>query len=254
MDAPFAILKFAVRYQGTTFFGWQKTQEGPSIQSALEKACLPLFKTPVQLEAASRTDRGVHAYEQIIACAHFEPCHLPLDQLQRALNARLPSAIQILHIEQVPHDFHPTLQALKKEYLYQVCNTPYQLPFYREFSWHIPKKLDIELMQEGGRLLLGTHDFSAFCNERALWTKNPVCTLEKIEITQREEGRLFITYIGDHFLYKMVRNLTGTLVNLGLKTLSLKNLIIILEHKDRSLAPMTAPAHGLYLNKIYYLN
>ncbi len=245
--------KLLIRYQGTRFLGWQKTDKGLSVEGLLTEALSFLLKRRVSLDAASRTDAGVHAQAQVVAFSSSEPLGFSEEALKRALNGTLPPDIRVLAIEETTPDFHPTLSAIKKEYVYALCNGPYQLPFHQNFSWHIPKPLDVDAMGSAIPYLLGTHDFSAFCNERALWTRSPICTLENICVDKREQNRLFLTFIGDHFLYKMVRNLTGALVSVGQGDNSPEDLQRILESQDRRLAPMTAPAFGLYLKKVHYL-
>jgi tRNA pseudouridine38-40 synthase len=208
-----------------------------------------LRETP-KLQAASRTDAGVHAQGQVVNFTTQNPIDLPL--LQRALNGTLPKAISVLSICEAKEDFHPTLGSIKKEYRYALCNGPIQLPFHRHTSWHIPLPLDLEAMRSAAQALLGTHDFSAFCNERSEWDRSPICHLESVSCTPLDDSRLSISVIGDHFLYKMVRNIVGTLVYVGQGKLKEVDLPHILQSKQRVLAGITAPAQGLSLYRVYY--
>lgn len=237
-------------YLGTPFRGWQKTRCGNSVEEMLEHALLRILREKPQLQAASRTDAGVHASGQIV---NFMTAHpIDLNLLKRALNGTLPKEISVLAIEEAIDIFHPTLNCSKKEYHYHICNSTVQFPFYRHTSWHIPQFLDIDTMRLGAQTLLGHHDFSAFCNERSTYKRNPECYLESITITALPNQRLSISIIGDHFLYKMVRNIVGTLIYVGRGRLRIQDLSQILQDKRRARAGITAPAHGLCLYRVYY--
>lgn len=244
-------IKLTVSYDGTRYLGWQKTKTGPSIEECLEKAAGQILQEKVSLQAASRTDRGVHAEGQVVNFVTSKP-DLDLRRLQHGINALLPDDISIRALEDVTLEFHPTLQAKGKEYQYQICNSPVQLPFFRHISWHYPLPLLLDQMREASLKLIGQHDFSAFCNELAIQETNPICTLTEIIISPVEKGRLLISISGDHFLYKMVRNLVGTLVYVGAGKILPSSLPSILEKKDRTQAGITAPAHGLFLKQVFY--
>jgi tRNA pseudouridine38-40 synthase len=239
-----------IAYAGTSFLGWQKTSMGPSVEETLENALFQILQHPVSLQAASRTDAGVHAQGQVVNAILEKPWDL--SKLKYRLNTLLPKTISILSMEDVPIDFHPTLHTRRKHYLYQICTAAMQLPFSRETSWHFPYSLDLEAMCHAAKILLGTHDFSSFCNERALWDRDPVCTLESILIEPFESDRIRIEITGDHFLYKMMRNLVGTLVYVGCGKIKEEEICDILTSKDRIRAGMTAPAHGLFLKNVIY--
>lgn len=223
---------------------------GPSIEEALEKALQQILQHAVSLQAASRTDAGVHAEGQVVNFFLQKP--VPLDRLRYSLNNVLPKDISVSAIHAMADDFHPTLACCKKEYWYHLCTGFAQLPFNRETSWHFPATLDLAAMNQAASHLLGTHDFSTFCNERPLYERSPICTLEKIEILSLDEERLRICVTGDHFLYKMMRNLAGTLAYVGCGKLSADALPAILAGKDRTRAGVTAPAHGLILKQVFY--
>ncbi len=248
-------ITLTLSYLGTPFAGWQKTRLGNSIEEMLENALTRILRETPKLQAASRTDAGVHARGQIINFFTAHPIDLPL--LQRALNGTLPKEIGVLAIEEAPDHFHPTLDSIKKEYRYHICNGPVQLPFHRHTSWHVPHALDLDALQKGAEALLGTHDFSAFCNQCASPAsltshRNPICHLEEISLSILSHQRLCLTVIGDHFLYKMVRNIAGTLIYIGRGKLRAEDLPHILESKQRARAGITAPAHGLTLHRVYY--
>ena len=164
----------------------------------------------------------------------------------------MPKDICAIHIQEVSRSFHPTVQACRKDYHYHICNSFIQLPFYRQFSWHFRYGLDTEKMQKGAQMLIGKHDFSSFCNDRALLEKDAVKQLDRIDIQVLPESRLRILVHGDHFLYKMVRNIVGTLAYVGCGKISVDDVTTILESKDRKQAGITAPAHGLILKHVFY--
>lgn len=234
-------------YDGTCYFGWQSTKTGPSIQEALASALWNASQEKVIPEAASRTDRGVHAEGQEISFSLsrlWDPY-----RLMRALNAHLPPDIRILKVENTPLDFHPTLDAKEKEYRYRILNTSCSLPFQELYAWHFHLPLDIPLMENAAKDFLGVHDFSAFANEKE---KNPFCTLYSIHFEPLEHGVLQISLKGNRFLYKMVRNLVGTLAYIGCGKLPPDSIPGLIHSKDRKKAGMTAPAHGLFLHKVVY--
>lgn len=235
-----------VTYDGTHYFGWQTTKTGPSIQETLTIAIQKATQEDSIPEAASRTDRGVHARGQSIAFSLTKPWD-PY-RLTQAINAYLPKDIRILELKIAPSDFHPTLQASSKEYHYSVSLEPFQRPTHRLYSWHFPYPLNLSLMEEAAKLLIGKHDFSAFSNKKCT---NPICTLFSIEFVKTEE-KFQIILKGDRFLYKMARTLAGTLLYIGCKKLSFDCIPSLFALKDRKKAGVTAPAHGLFLHRVVY--
>lgn len=244
-------VKLTVAYEGTEFLGWQETQEGPSIEGALRHALAQILQHPVSLQAASRTDAGVHAEKQIVNF-HTEKAIDPR-RLRRGCNALLPPSIVVTEVAAAPETFHPTLDVRGKVYLYRVSFGPVQLPFERHHAWHVPENLDIDIMRQAARDFLGTRDFATLCNFRKdLQYKTTVRTLTEIDIRLLAEGRLAIEVRGDHFLYKMVRNIVGTLIDIGRGKLPADAVPDILAAKHRPVAGVTAPAHGLTLKEVIY--
>lgn len=245
-------IKLTLAYDGTDFFGWQKTPMGPSIEGTLEQAIRQILQEPANLQAASRTDAGVHAQGQIVNF-HTTKENLALKKLCIGINALLPKTISVLNAEEMPAAFHPTLDCTGKEYHYDVCLGMAQLPQFRLYSWHCPYYLDLSQMRQAAQFFLGKHDFSAFCNVK----KNEkyldhTRIIEKIETIELPENRLRFRITGNHFLYKMVRNIVGTLVYVGRGKLQVEEIPKILESVDRTQAGVTAPAHGLMLYKVLY--
>lgn len=246
-------LKLTLAYDGTAYLGWQKTAEGPSIEAALERALTTLLSIPVALHVASRTDRGVHAQEQVV---HFDLEKLPYDlrRLQLAINGLLPRDITLISIEEVSIHFHATLSVHSKTYLYTLCYHPIQLPHQRYYTWHFPYPLDLQRMREGAALFLGTHNFQSFCNQKKNEPyRDHVRHIDHIRFDELENKRVAIRICGKNFLYKMVRNIVGTIAYIGCGKISLEELPAILAAKDRTLAGVTAPAHGLILERLEYL-
>jgi len=245
------IFKAIVSYDGTRYFGWQKTRMGPNIQEKIASAILQITGEQVLPEAASRTDRGVHAEGQVIQFnlnKEYEP-----HRLQRSLNAVLPSDIRIARLEFASADFHPTLDALAKEYHYRISLGPVQEPIDRLYAWHFHSPLDLEKMKIAANDLIGTHDFTALSNERSNEKeKDPLCKLMQIEIDCMDQGHLQLKITGNRFLYKMARNIAGILVYIGCGKLSQDCILSIIASRDRKKAGVTAPAHGLFLHKVFY--
>lgn len=233
-----------VAYDGTEFYGWQKTKTGPSVEEALEKVLRQITQEPIELQAASRTDRGVHALGQVVNFFTGKEVNLI------SINRLLPPSIVVCSLEKMPPDFHPTLDVVSKEYRYEICYGTWQLPQFRRHSWFVPGELDVEKMREAARLLVGKHDFSAFClNRKKVEYDDCVRTITQCHVEQMGEHRLQITIIGDSFFYKMVRCLVGSLVEAGKGRLDFESL---LQKKNRVFAGATGPAHGLTLVRVAY--
>lgn len=239
-------IKLIIAYEGTHYLGWQKTAMGPSIEEELEKVLTQILRHPVALQAASRTDAGVHAEGQVVN--FFTEVEMPLERLQKSLNGLLPKDISVLKIELADKSFHPTLDSRGKEYHYSICLGSTQLPFHRNFSWHFSYPVNLEEMKKAAKHLKGRHDFSAFTNERQ---EDNVREIFDIMI-EPSADRLKIRVSGNNFLYKMVRNIVGTLLYVGCGKLSSEELPAILASRDRTRAGVTAPALGLILKEVYY--
>jgi len=240
-----------VAYDGTNYFGWQKTKTGPSIEGELERVLEKILQHPVPLQAASRTDRGVHARGQIVN--FFTPKKLNVARLQKSLNQLLPPDIRVFSCTEASPSFHPTLSARGKEYHYLLALLPVLPPLFRHVAWHIPYPLNLHLMEEAAQKLTGCHEFRAFTNRR----KNSAYIsttrhVSKVHIKKMDNGFLRIEIRGDNFLYKMARNIVGTIVWAGRGKIRPDDIPSILENKKRAHAGITAPAHGLTLHKIFY--
>ena len=249
-------LLFLLAYDGTRFFGWQKTKEGPSIEAEVEQAASTILQEPVFLQAASRTDRGVHASGQVIDCRYTK--EMPSQKrFVLSMNQLLPNDIRVMKTASPPSlEFHPTLSAIKKRYLYRLAVGPVCPPNLRFTHWHIPYILDQRAVKESLCLIEGTHDFKAFSNWRkGLCYPHTERTIYRAELNVvHESGYDLWTFIleGDHFLYKMARTIVGTLVFIGRGMLQKEELKALFSSRERTHAGMTAPACGLELNCVMY--
>lgn len=241
--------KCTVSYDGTGFFGYQVQPNKRTVQSELEEALLKLHKgKEVKVTASGRTDAGVHAKGQVI---HFDTdLRIPDDRWPLALNSLLPDDISILSAEKAEDSFHARFDAAGKEYRYFLYLSKQRDPFSRHYAFQFPYQVDVEQMREAGRLLLGRHDFTSFCSAKTEM-EDKVRTIKEITINQ-EGDMLSFRFIGNGFLYNMVRILVGTLLEIGSGDRNVEEIPELLRKKDRRLAGKTAPAHGLYLWKVFY--
>ncbi len=245
-------IKLVIAYDGTAYLGWQKTETGKSIEGALQAAIEQILQHPVTLQAASRTDAGVHAHGQVVNFFTNKPLG-QLDRLFHSINCLLPNDIVVLEAHHAPISFHPTLHCIGKEYRYALCYARTQLPQLRNYSWHYPYELDVDKMRESAEQFIGRYNFSAFCNMKKNASYDDYHReVTAITILELPEKRLEIFVEGNHFLYKMVRNIVGTLVYVGKGALPVDCVTRILSSQDRTQAGITAPANGLSLHRVIY--
>lgn len=239
--------QLTIAYNGEKYFGWQKTFTGPTIEETLQRVIETLLQQNISLQAASRTDRGVHALAQIVNFfAHIE---IPLSKFQYRLNQLLPDDIRVLDVQKKQMGFHPSLDAVAKMYTYYIDNQIHPNPFYRATSFHVYQPLNTKAMNEGARHLVGHLDFRSFTNAEEI---DSYRTIFDIVIKNQDPTLIKIDVLGDRFLYKMVRNLIGCLVYVGCAKISPLDVKMILEKKQRKKTTITAPAQGLFLNKVIY--
>lgn len=243
--------RLLLSYDGSAYCGWQVQNNGLSIQGLVQEHLAVLLRQNCHVTGSGRTDAGVHAKAQV---AHFDgPEDLDLRRIHISLNALLPSDIRVLSIERAPEDFHARYSAKRKLYCYSLCLGKVQSPFLRRYSLHHPRKLQLDRMDEACALLLGTHDFTSFANSAHEGSAaiNAVRTLYRCEI-ERQNDRAFIYFEGNGFLYKMVRNLVGSLLEVGLDKKTVADFKAALEAQDRKASGPTAPATGLCLERVDY--
>ena len=248
------MLKFrlTIAYDGTAYQGWQWQKIGTGVQEKVEAALAKLFPSKPRLHSSSRTDTGVHALGMV---AHFEipraEFKMTTAKLALALNAWLPEDVRVLSATRAPEKFHARFDATGKQYHYFIWNHTAMNPLLRHSAWHVPRPLDLVAMRSAAPLFLGRHDFKSFAGTRNYEMESTVRTLTRCEI--RKSGPLLTFFIeGDGFLYKMCRGIVGTLVQVGQGKIAAPDIKKILAHRDRRLAGMTAPAHGLVLWKVFY--
>lgn len=242
-------VKLTLAYDGTAYRGFQLQPNGPTIQSVTEEALGRLLQEPVRLRPAGRTDAGVHARMQVADFA--DSGRRPIDAILRGGNALLPADIRILSAEEVPASFDARRDAREKEYRYFLHLRPVDSPFYSRFAWHIGKPLDIEAMRAGLAHIVGEHDFCSFRGQGCT-AKTTVREVFCAELRGKSTGLHFIVISGDGFLRHMVRNVVGTIVDVGKRNYLPERVKELFTLRDRSQAGPTAPARGLFLWNITY--
>ena len=234
-----------IQYNGKNYNGWQKNSNSKSVQGEIENALGKLFSIPVSVEGVSRTDTGVSAKEYYFTfCADTK---LPTSRIPFKLNRFLQKDIQAYEAVEVDLDFALRKRVKSKTYVYKVYSSDHLLPLINRDAYHVKEKLDVEKMNEQAKLLVGKHDFSAFCSQGGD-DKNPIKTLYSAHVSQNEDGIISISLTGDGFLYNMVRIIAGTLIDVGRgKIDNISNVLLL---KDRQNAGLTLPAKALTLQKI----
>jgi len=239
-------VKLTLEYDGTEFVGWQVQPNGRSVQAVVEGALAQLLGEPVRVAVAGRTDSGVHALGQVAAFS--APRALPLKAYAMGLNGHLPPDVAVVAAEEVPDGFDPRRWSLGKRYRYLISNRRGRSPLRRRTHWELFAPLDAEAMRAGARALVGRHDFSAF---RAADCQAPHAVREVRALEVAAEGDVLLVEVeGTAFLKHMVRNLVGSLVEVGKGRQPAGWVAEVLASKDRTLAGPTAPAHGLCLVEV----
>jgi tRNA pseudouridine38-40 synthase len=219
-----------------------------TVQGLLMEAAARVLGGPVKITGASRTDAGVHALRQV--ASFVTPSAVTPASLHRALNALLPPAVRVLDVREAPSGFDARRWARGKRYAYLIDRGPQADPFLRRHAWHAPFPLDEDAMASGLALVRGKHDFSAFC-AAAGRDRTPTCTITSARVVARRE-RLVICLSADSFLHHMVRNIVGSLVEVGRGARPSGWIGEVVEGRDRKQAGPTAPALGLALVRVLY--
>ncbi|OGX11370.1 MAG: tRNA pseudouridine(38-40) synthase TruA [Omnitrophica bacterium RIFOXYB12_FULL_50_7] len=244
-------IKLVLEYDGSTFFGFQRQPGKPTIQEVLEKALSGFFDRKMKIAAASgRTDAGVHAEGQVVnfktSSAH------QLWQIQKGLNALLPPPVVVKEIQEVAPNFHARYSVRSKVYEYRVWNHPCRSPLIAGRAFHVPYHLNITRMRRAAKAFPGKHDFRSFTSVSAM-KKGSSCvrTIKCFQI--KRQGHLILMHVeADGFLYHMIRNIVGTLLEVGRGKRKTEDIAAILKAKDRRLAGITAPSEGLTLIRVAY--
>jgi tRNA pseudouridine38-40 synthase len=258
--------KLTLAYDGTDYAGWQVQIGKPTVQAVLEAALKKITGENIRAVASGRTDAGVHALGQVVSFK--TECRLPCDVLCRALNGNLPRDVHVWEAREMPEGFHAIRDAVGKRYRYVIQDGPAPDLFARRHSWRIPKTLDAEAMHAASQFLRGTHDFSSF-EASGSPRKNSIRTVTDIVVVRqgspyapleaaisRSEmttlGRIIVEVAADGFLYNMVRNIVGAVVEVGRGAQPPEWIAHVLAAKNRQIRYSTAPPHGLFLVKVDY--
>lgn len=244
-------LKLTLEYDGTDYVGWQRQENGPSIQGLLETALERFDGVAVAVHGAGRTDAGVHALGQVASVVMATD--LECGTLARALNAVLPPDVRVTNVEDAPPGFHARFSATGKLYEYRIVNAPCVSPFIRRYAWHIVPSLDVAAMRQAAAVLVGRHDFASF---QAAGSSGGSTERTITGIDWQDGGGfdrpLAMRIEGNGFLRHMVRTIVGTVVDVGLGRWPVGHVVEILASGDRAKAGPTAPACGLFLVRVRY--
>ncbi|MFZ5966759.1 MAG: tRNA pseudouridine(38-40) synthase TruA [Bacillota bacterium] len=241
-------VKLLIEYDGTRFCGWQRQENGRTVQEEIEKALSKVMKKEIRINGSGRTDAGVHALGQV---ASFQgDFSIPVDRISLALNALLPEDISIHDAVAVGEDFHARYSAKGKRYIYQIYNHPYRSALYRNYAYFVPQVLDIEAMERAAAYFLGEHDFRGFMASGSS-VKDTVRTIYSLDVYQMDK-MIKLEISGNGFLYNMVRIIAGTLTEVGKGKIDAEQVPHIIHSCSRKQAGPTAPPQGLYLAEVYY--
>jgi tRNA pseudouridine38-40 synthase len=241
--------KLVLEYEGTGYHGWQRQQGVLTVQEVLESRLEVMLRSPVRVRASGRTDAGVHARGQVVN--FYARTRMQPTEIMQGLNSLLPADIVVLCAEEAPDSFHARFSALSKIYEYRILNRLQPSALERNRAWHIRHKLDLPAIEQCLQLITGRHDFSAFMGAGSSVKSTERC-IHRAELRIPEPHHALFIFAADGFLKHMVRNLVGTLVDVGKGKLTSAAFGEVLAGRDRRLAGMTAPAHGLCLVTVVY--
>lgn len=242
-------IRLILGYDGTGYHGWQRQKNGITIQEVLENNLSLILCEPILLIGSGRTDAGVHALHQV--CNFTTASDIAPEILKRGLNSLLGDDISILKAEHVPAGFHSRYSAKSKTYEYRIWNKREKNIFLRHYTWHVRETLEIEKMKQCLNLLMGRHDFSSF-KSTGSDNKDPVRDMIRAEISHNEEGFVTFVFEADGFLRHMVRNIVGTIMDVGTGKTGLNEFREIFSSLDRKKAGFKAPPQGLFLTMVNY--
>jgi tRNA pseudouridine38-40 synthase len=244
-------IKLVLEYNGSTFFGFQRQPGRPTIQEVLEKALSGFFDRKMKISAASgRTDTGVHAKGQVVNFKTSSPRELK--QIQNGLNALLPPAVVVKEIQEVTPDFHARYSVRSKVYEYRIWNHSCRSPLIAGRAFHVPYPLNVTKMRRAAKTFLGRHDFRSFTSVSSMKKGSSCVRAIKCFQIKRQGNLILMRVEADGFLYHMIRNMVGTLLEIGRGKRRAEDIATILKARDRRLAGMTVPSEGLTLIKVTY--
>lgn len=238
-----------IAYDGSMYHGFQIQPTKPTIQGEIEKALMKINKKKIKIHSSGRTDKGVHAKRQIIT---FDiNINIQLNNLKKALNAiLLKPGIKILKLKHVKNSFHPRFNAQKRKYSYCILNSDNYYPWESYQAYYVNKKLNIKNLNQMAKILIGNHDFTTFSCIKDK-SKSKFRHIHSAKFKKKGKYIIF-EIIGSSFLWKMVRSIIGTMLDIEIKNESISTFETILKSKNRNLARTTAPANALFLDKVYY--
>lgn len=241
--------KITIQYDGTRYKGWQvQKSTDMTIQGKIQSVLKEMTGQEIEVIGSGRTDAGVHAYGQV---ANFHvPAHFKAQEILEYLNHYLPMDIAVIDIDEVDERFHARFHAVEKTYMYRIHTSTVPNVFERKYMYTYTECLNVDKMREAANLILGTHDFMAFCGNKKM-KKSTIRTVTAIDIEENED-EIQISYTGDGFLQQMIRIMTGTLIEVGNGTKEPNDVVAILESKDRQNAGYTVPSEGLILKQVKY--
>lgn len=250
-------IKIIIAYDGAKYNGWQKQgNTNNTIQQKIEDIFSKYFEENIEISGSGRTDAYVNALGQVANFHISDECYKKVflgkntNKIMKELNSYMPLDIRILKLSEASDRFHSRLNATGKHYSYRIDNGEVANIFERKYLYRITEKLDIKLMEQGIEYLIGEHDFKSFCANKKM-KKSTVRNIYDIKIT-KENGIIKIDYFGNGFLYNMIRIMTGTLIEVGLKKRTPESIIQILEAKNRECAGYLVPGNALFLEEVYY--
>jgi len=242
-------IKLTIEYDGTNYHGWQKQKNARTIQETIENALSVMVKTPVRLIGSGRTDAGVHALGQV---ANFKcRAEIPTRAFVAGLNSLLPKDIVIHSCESMDNRFHSRYDARRKTYRYRILNSPIPAAICRQYAWFVPRMLDIRAMQTAAQHLVGTLDFKSF-EGRGSPRTHTIRTVSTARVYSNQQNQVFFEITANGFLRFMVRNIVGTLADVGVGKISPEDFKQILLAENRDYAGDTAPPQGLFLLRVIY--
>ena len=242
-------LLLTISYDGKSFHGWQIQQNAYTVQEALQTAVEKIIGGDFEIKGCSRTDSGVHAN---MYCVSLKTAHpIPPERLKAALNRWLPLSVAVNDCKVVEDDFHARYSCKSKEYIYKIWNQEVRSPFLEGYALHYRYPIDEQMLNTAAQAFVGSHDFTSFCTLDNREKGDMTRTVKAFSVT-REGGLVTMRVEADGFLYNMVRIMVGTLLRIQQGKIPPDGILKIIEKKDRAFAGPTAPACGLYLNKVNY--
>lgn len=242
-------LLITISYDGSKFHGWQIQQNAVTVQEVFQNSLYSVIGSKPDIKACSRTDTGVHAEMFCISVRLSHP--IPTERLKAALNSYLPQSVCVLAVRDVPLDFHARYNALGKRYVYRILNTQVRNPFYVDRALHYRQNIDVDMLDSAAKAYIGSHDFTSFCTLDKREKGDFVRNVHDFSVV-RKDDIVEMSVEANGFLYNMVRIMVGTLLYINEGKLAPNSIPDIIKAEDRAFAGPTAPAHGLYLKKVFY--